>query len=271
MHSSCDQSGLTARNKIISISAITAMPALQIQYIGDKDYGFAGVVDTNDVVLYADDTDGTTTLVATLATDNSDYNTMGKVVDAINATGVFRAYLVGCKRDDLSTAMLVAVAAATCKTDHGITLYFGVAVSGQIYGFGITNQKFLYRPTGGWATFNKGWTKDINAINSIKNLDLTMTTAAGDGTWFIYANDDENKQDGVLIHSEAFTTTTQETHGLTVPNEIHWEAYRGARISVQFLCTTAGSDWTGVAIIATGHTKDVVGGQVPDANYTGCV
>lgn len=264
------EAALTARNKIISISAVTAMPAIQIQYIGALDYGNYKVV-SDTLTLSADGTDGDTTVVKAIDTNNSSFNDFGEVVDAINATGVFRAFLVGPRRNDLSTTMLDAIASATCKTKHGVTLFFEQATSAQVYGFAITNQKFLYRPTGGWATFDKGWIKDINAINSIKNLDLTMTTAAGDGTWFIYANDDENKQDGVLIHSEAFTTTTQETHGLTVPNEIHWEAYRGARISVQFLCTTAGSDWTGVAIIATGHTKDVCGGQVPDANYTGCV
>lgn len=264
------EAALTARNKIISIAAETAMPAIQIQYIGDKDYGFAGVVDTNDLVLYADDTNGTTTLVATIATDGTP-NTMGKVVDAVNATGVFRAFLIGSKRDDLSTAMLVAVAAATCRTTHGITLFYGLAVSAQVFGFGITNQKFLYRPNGGWETFDKGWTKDTNAINSIKALTLTVGTASGNGLWYIYANDDENKQDGVLIHSDAFVDATEESHGQTVPDEIHWSCPRGHRMSVQFLCTTAGSDYDAAVIHCTGHTQDVAGGRVPDANYTGCV
>lgn len=269
MQNSCC-ANLQERDKIFSISAITGMPALQIQYVGALAYGNYKVV-TTVLTLYADDTDGATTAVLTADTNAAGYDTFGELVDAINATGVFRAFLIGANRSDDSDAMLDAIANVTCKTTNGKTLYFEQTTTSQIYGMAITNQKFTYRPIGGWDTHDKGWTKDINCINSLKMLDATFTLIDG-GAINIYAADDEGKNNGVLVWSDAFATTVQELHGNTVPDDVFVATSRGMRLVIQFpAVTTVASDFTAAAVRIIGHTKDVADGLVPDSNYTGSV
>ncbi len=269
MGHSCSGANLQERDKIFSISAITGMPAFQLQYVGDKDYGNYKVV-TTVLTLYADDTDGATTAVLTADTNAAGYDTFGELVDAINATGVFRAFLIGANRSDDSDNMLDAIANVTCKTTNGKTIFFEQVTTSQIYGFGITNQKFIYRPTGGWATFEKGWTKDINCINSIKMLSATLTITAHANVR-IYQADDENKVNGVLLWSQDLASTVEELHGNTIPDEIFISSSRGFRLLVQFAALTSTDDFTAAVIKNIGHTKDVADGQVPDSNYTGSV
>lgn len=268
MQTSC--SNLQERDKIFSISLDTQLPMIQLQYIGNKTYGNYEVANTNDLVLFADDTNGSTTTILTIATDNGSYNTYGEVVDSINATGIFRAFLIGANRGDLSTAMLALVSNETCKLTHGVTLFANPDTDAAILGFGITNQKFIYRPNGGWDTFDKGWTKDINCINSIKMLSATLTIAAHANVR-IYQADDIGKNTGVLLWSQDLASTVEELHGDTIPDEIFISGSRGFRLLVQFVALTASDNLTGCVIRNIGHTKDVADGLVPDSNYTGSV
>lgn len=269
MQSTCHEATLTGRNKVFSVSLDTQLPALQLQYVGNLTYAKFKVV-TTVLTLYADDTNGTTTAVLTADTNAAGYDTFGELVDAINATGVFRAFLIGANRSDDADAMLDVIAATSCKTTNGVTLFFEQDTSAQIFGFGITNQKFLYRPTLGWATHKKGWTRDINCINSLKMLSAVITITAHANVR-IYQADDENKVNGVLLWSQDLASTVEELHGDTVPEDIFISGSRGFRLLVQFVALTAGDDFTGAVIKCIGHTKDVAGGQVPDSNYTGSV
>ena len=264
------EADLTAQNKVFSIALDTALPLMQLQYIGNLTYGNYEFADTNDLVLFADDTDGATTTILTIATDGASYNSMGEVVDAVNATGIFRAFLIGGNRADVSTAMFADVSNETCKLKHGVTLFSNPDTQAAILGFAFTNQKFLYRPTGGWATFDKGWTKDTNCINSLKMLSATLTIAAHANVR-LYSCDDENKAAAVLLWSQDLASTVEELHGNTNPNDIFVSGIRGHRLCIKFVALTDTDDLTGCVIRSLGHTKDVAGGQVPSSNYTGCV
>ena len=264
------EADLTAQNKVFSIALDTALPLMQLQYIGDLTYGNYSFADTNDLTLFADDTDGATTTVLTIATDAGGYDTMGEVVDGVNATGVFRAFLIGGDRADTSTAMFADVANETCKLANGVTLFSNPDTDTAILGFAFTNQKFIYRPTGGWATFEKGWTKDVNCINSLKMLSATLTIAAHANVR-LYSCDDENKTTGVLLWSQDLASTVEELHGDTNPNDIFVSGIRGHRLCIKFVALTAADNLTGFVIRSLGQTKDVAGGQVPSSNYTGCV
>jgi len=270
MQSSCCESNLQARDKVFSIALDTQLPLMQLQYIGDKIYGNYEFADTNDLVLFADDTDGATTTILTIATDGASYNSMGEVVDAVNATGVFRAFLIGAKRADVSTAMFADVSNETCKLKNGVTLFSNPDTTAAILGFAFTNQKFIYRPSGGWDTFEKGWTKDTNCINSLKMLSATLTIAAHANVRF-YQCDDENKAAAVLLWSQDLASTVEELHGDTVPDDVFVSCSRGNRFLVQFIQLTTSDDLTGCVIRCLGHTEDVAAGLVHDSNYAGCV
>ncbi len=262
-------SHLQERNKVFSIALDTALPLMQIQYVGPLLFGAYEFSDTNDIVLKADDTDGDTTTVLTITTDAT-YTTMGKVVDAVNATGVFRAFLIGAKRADTSTAKFADVANTTCRTDNGATMFANPDTDTAILGFAFTNQKFTYRPNGGWDTFTKGWTKDVNCINSLKMLSATLTIAAHANVR-IYQCNDEDKAAALLLWSQDLASTVEELHGDTVPEEIFISCSRGNRLLIQFVALTASDNLTGCVIRCLGHTEDVAAGLVPDSNYTGCV
>ncbi len=262
-------SNLQERDKIFSISAVTQLPACQIQYVGDKDYGNFAVV-TTVLTLFADDTNGATTAVLVADTNAAGYDTFGELEDAVNATGVFRMFLIGANRSDDSDNMLDAIANTTCRLEHGKTIFFEQDTTAQIFGFGITNQKFIYRPTGGWDTFDKGWTKDTNCINSIKMLSATLTIT-NHANVRIYQADDVNKVNGVLLWSQDLASTVEELHGNTVPDDIFISGSRGFRLLVQFVALTTSDDFSGAVIKNIGHTRDVADGLVPDSNYTGSV
>lgn len=270
MESRAAEAALQARDKVFSISLDTQLPLLQLQYVGDKLYGAYEFSDTNDLVLKADDTDGDTTTVLTIATDGGSYDTMGEVEDAINATGVFRCFLIGAKRADTSTAKFADVSNETCRTENGVTLFANPDTDAAILGFAFTNQKFLYRPNGGWETFDKGWTKDTNCINSLKMLSATLTIAAHANVRIYQVNDDE-KAAAVLLWSQDLASTVEELHGDTVPDEIFISASRGHRMLIQFVALTASDNLTGCVIRAIGHTEPIDGSRVDDSNYTGCV
>ena len=272
LHNVCE-ADVTALDKIINISSAAGlgMPLAQLQYIGDKDYGNFAVVGTT-LTLFADDTDGATTTVLVADTNAAGYDTFGELVDAVRATGVFRMILHGCLRAQDSDAMFVPIANTTCKTTNGITLLADAGTASQVQGYAITNEKFVSRPsTGNFST--EGWTRDRNCINSIKYQALTIGNGAGTMTYSYRKDGYDNNFDDAegTIFTEAFADDTAETHGATDPADIWLSAPKGCALVVTFAITTGANDFDNIAHNVIGHTKDVLGGQVPSDNWTGCV
>jgi len=258
---------LLKRTKTFALTSAAAMPALQIQHCGPELYGKVEVkVTTGDIHLYADDTDGTTEILHCDVSETA-YNTFGKIENAINALGIFRCFLIGAKPSDTSTVMLATKASTSCRTTNGLTLYFLAVTASQVYGFAITNNKFTARPSGGFSTQEKNWTKDELCENMINYLEILLTCTNG-GTTNIYAVEDIDDVE-TLMWSDAFVSATKETHGETDPGDLFIKSPQGCRLVVQFAASTAADDFSSPNITCIGTTKHLVGELVPGANYTG--
>lgn len=259
---------LLKRTKVFANTTITVMPAMQIQHCGPELFAKVTVaVTTGDITLKADDVDGETTTVLTVDVSDAAYDTFLEIENAINATGVFRCSLIGALPSDTSTAMLATLAATSCRTDNGLTLYFLATTTSQVFGFAITNNKFTARPTGGFSTQKNNWTTDELCENMINYLEILLTCTNG-GTTTIYAVDDVNDVE-TAMWSDAFVSATKETHGSTEPSELFIKAPEGCRLVVQFAASTSTDDFSVPNIKCIGTTKHQVGDEVPGANYTG--
>jgi len=267
---------LTKRVKVAAVTAADKFPMLQIQGISTETYQNYSVVG-NILTLFADDTDGAQTdSDYPFDTNLSAYNTFAKLRDAINATGKFRCFLIGAQASATSTSALVAVANATCKTDNGVTLYMDDSATATAFdaGLAITNQKFISRPSGGLEDIRKGRTYDsvgpFNSLceNEITYIDFTLT-CVGNGVIEVYSVDDLTDTE-TLMWSNAWVTATREYHGDAAPTDVFLKSLPGERLLMHVDRATATTDITSPNIIVHGTTKDITGGDVPGANYTGC-
>lgn len=263
-----EEGKLTQLQKLVSITAATAFPMLQVQHCGPELYAKVTVESDGNVVLVADDVDGATTTVLTADVSAAGYDTYGELVDAINATGVFRAYLIGALRSQSCNDTLAALSATSCRTDNGLTLYLDATVTAGVAGFAITNDKFIGRPSGGFTTQAKQRSGNELVENRLHYLDF-LVTAAGNGTINVYSCDDVAGTE-TLMWSNAFASATAEQHGSTDPVDDFLMANLGCRLVVQAAKTTGTDDYTSPSITAIGSSKHIVGGDVRGGNYTGC-
>ncbi len=254
--------------KIVSFALDTKFPLMQIQYIGALDYGTVTVNATSDIILKADDTDGDTTTVLTCDVSETPHNTWAKVRDAINATGVFRCFLIGAVPSETSSPFALAAAVTSCRTDNGLTIFYDPDALDGLLGVAITNNKFVHRPTGGISDQLIGWVTDKLVENAMKWWDITITVT-GNGVLDVYSIDDTDDTE-LLILSDGFTSATQDLLGTTNPNDVHIQANRGCRLVVRMNRITAAEDVTAAYVQVVGQSKHVTGGRVVGANYTGC-
>ena len=281
-HQSLVEGELLQLQKIVNV-AYNACPALQIQYVGPKLYAAVAVAAGGDMTFTADDTDGLTTVdpnigyaagastllgVIDLSTPHASIDTFGELAAHINAKGGGNWRCILWCSPNISTDNILAAhtaANAEVNTVGGLTLLLDPAVTGYFAGFCISNEKFVSRPTGGFSTFESGWIKNTNCVNSLCYLDFTLTSV-GDGTFTVYSVKDYVASQ---LYTEAFVTATNETHGATPSPETAWiSANEGASLIVLFdgaAAITAGN------IYAIGKTKNRVGDVVVGGNYTGCV
>jgi len=259
-----------AAQKVVNISAVTAFPAMVLQYIGDEPYAKVAVdAATGDVTVTADAVDGATTAYATFDVSGAALNTFGELADAINAKSDLRCYLVGARRAQSCDNILDTLAATSIATTNGLTLYFDEEGTGNVTGFAITNEKFVSRPTTGFAGKKIGWQSrnNENVINTLNYMELTLTDGAG-GVTYIYSINDKNDTVATL-YSDAYATATKEVKGDTPrPNDIWIAGNLHNRLVVQF---DAGAALTAAVVNAFGSSRHIFNGDVQGANYTGCI
>lgn len=272
---------LFARNKVVSIAAETALPVLQLQHVGSEIY--ASVTIAADVMtLKADDTDGDTTTVLTADMGAAGYDTFGELMNAINGTASFRCFLISATPQivagSVSTTTLVARAITQIASGgtqahnaNGVTLMGdpAVTVAGIMMGFGISNQKFMSKPTGGYSTKLIGWENDDVCVNVLKYLSATIT-AVGGGDLLIYECDDANNTRS-LIYTLAFTSATEATLGATVPETDHLAAPEGRRMAVTIDRATDANVISACVIVCHAETYTYGHAHIPGSNYTGSV
>lgn len=263
---------LLARRKVINVSAVTAFPAMQIQYIGTSLFGTVAVAAGGDMTLGADDTDGTTAVhTIDLSTPGATVDTFGELAAVINGFGDFRCFLLGVRTDQSTDNKLDTLVTASCRTDNGLTIFIDEAEAPTDVGVCITNRKYISRPVGGIENLHLGETTDQNCINSMHYLIWTVT-AAGTGNLEVIGISQDD-QTTVSIWDDAIADATggitEGAHGATpTPDVIFLAAPRGYRIVVYFDMAAA---VTATDLRVIGQTKHIVGGDVPSDNYTGCV
>ena len=259
---------LSKIQKIISQSGVAAVPLATIQYIGEEAAGTVAVAANGDFTLA--DSSGT---ILTIDVSDVLYDTMGELKAAVNASGVFRMIL-HCLPSASSNDTFATLTTASCRTDNGLTLYADMT-TGIVAGFSISNEKFFSRPSGGFSaqqigrTYDKSGKWNSECENVLNYLAITIT-AIGNGFVRYYSVDMETKVE-TLIKSDAFTSATQLEVGATLPLTPYVKANVGEALVVTMDRTTPGNDMTALVTQCLCSTKDMVGGHVEGANYTGCV
>lgn len=134
-----------------NITAVDTTPWIVVQHVPSLGTGGAAATvtvaagrDTLTFQVDAADPAGADVIGNTsgeLDLSSSSYSTMGKLVDAVNGTAAWRAYLVGCLRSELVSSLLVRTA-VSCFGDNGRTLFSDSSVSAEI-SIAISGEKFI--------------------------------------------------------------------------------------------------------------------------------
>lgn len=275
----------TKRSKKFTLSAVTAWPAIQIQYVGPLDFATVEIEAGGNMLFLADNINGETTVdpdigysgagakdatgVIDLSTPHASMNTFGELERHINSMANWRCFLIGVGRDGATDNKLDTRAAVSVRTDNGVTFFADEAATPLDQGFAVTNQRFTFRPSKGRETRDRGFVKDANCINAIQYMDFNLT-AIGDINIEIYSIDDNDPDTvsgaGTLIWEFPLVTATATLFGDAIPSDDFIKGFVGQRLLVFFDCAAANTSGTAEVICSTKHLE---GGLVPPANFTG--
>jgi len=157
------------------------------------------------------------------------FDTMGELVDAINAVASWRAYLVGALRSDASVSLLVA-GAASCIGDNGLTLAsdtsdtLGVSTA-------ISGEKFINNGKAGHVK-----DADDQCENSLLYAAITMTNAGAANLQY-YTGKQGSAE--VQVGSDvAITSATKKEQGEANLAETFVTSKRGERLIVRYVGAT---------------------------------
>lgn len=284
----------TRLTKIFALTDVTKFPALQVQYIGSAAYAGFAVAAGGDITLFADDTDGETTVdplaghasgaattdgVIDLSTPNAAVDTYGELCDVINTFTNWRCFMIGVHADWLTDNTLDTLAVGsshTCRSANGLTIYLdeeaAIDATFAAAGFSISNQKFTSRPSGGWSTVNVGWEKDWEGVieNTLNYASLNVAMTGGP-TFKIYACNDRDNTETLMYDTGVITTATARELGASLtPATPFIKAPLGMRLLIALNPGDTEAP-TAATITAIGTTKHMTGGIVTGANYTGMV
>lgn len=266
--------------KSVAFSDVDTYPAMQLQYCGPYAFAKYEVEAAGNLILGADDTDGTTALhTIDLSTPAGTEDEFGKLKDLINGYGDFRCKLLGVLASESTDNMLLIAGAAHLKAgaitaikDNGVTLYIDSTTLDDT-GFCITNQKFTLQPPGGGENSLRGDVTDELCINSLHYLYFNVATQASNGSISVYSCDDTNGVNtSTLLWSNAYVAATPEEHGTTspvTPDSVFLRGHMGHRLCIKFDAVANPQSGT-LDCRAIGYTRHMTGGQVEGGNYTGC-
>ncbi len=159
-------------------------------------------------------------------------NTMGEVVDKINAAQAWRAYLVGALRADDAGALLTKTE-ASCFGDNGLTFY-GDNSAHKSQSLAISGEKFVNNGRNGWV---KDW--DSQCENSMLYASITVTSASL--TYLKYYSGKQGSTEIQAGGSVALATATAKEQGeanLTFP---YIAATRGERLIIRVIGVSGSS------------------------------
>lgn len=218
------------------LTAVATTPAMQIQYNGSALYGGA-IASSGDLTLYADNTDGATTAVATLdlTTPAAADNTWGKVRNTINALSGWRCFLIGVKPSDPIDTSIVNITSAAVKAAAGITLLTTSANTTHYrYGLCLTPQEYTAITAGN--DLGDVTPRGYRAL--LTYLTTTCTYASGAATLRVWSiNDEANTETLVYDDTPGATTVAKEIKfGLDYNSAVQGKI--GDRLLVQVAMTT---------------------------------
>lgn len=220
-------------------TSVDGFPAFVVQYVPELGTGGAAAtiafVQGGSMTFLVDaaapagaDAIGTAGVINTAA---AGYDTVGELIDTINATKAWRAYMVGARRATTMVTIL-AKTAASCLTANGLTFY----LDGSETTFGaiaISGEKFVnYGPN--------GHVKDADDMceNSLLYLNITCGLT-GNGNLNLYSC--TQLADGSAL-AFAMTDDTAITKGNTNLNEPFYTAKLGERLIVETDAATSFDD-----------------------------
>jgi hypothetical protein len=201
--------------KYVGTAAPSATTDVEVEAGGNMVFRVAGAADALVNTAAAGALCGATPGTLDLSTPAATCNSLGEVVDVINASGDWIAVLVDGMRDDLSdnTLTVMAVAAGAKKngvaiySDEGVALHPGLALlpSGcqtNINCFVTPQGKLIENPSGG-KLIDLRWVAGYNTWNTTSNF-------------YIYSVKVANRKGG---GTETATTLWQEATGATGTNK----------------------------------------------------
>lgn len=156
-----------------------------------------------------------------ITTSGGDYDTIGELVDYINSTQAWRAYIVGALRTD-GCETLLAKSATTCFVDNGLSFYWDND-AGFTESAVFSGEKFVNMGKNGHVT-------ETNCLNFLLGVSLNLDMASA-GTLKVYSA--TQRSDGTVLWSAALADATLTEKGYTEPNGVWLQSTIGQRLIVR--------------------------------------
>ena len=243
---------LLAESRFFYNETTQTMPALIVQYIGSEASGTVTVAAGGDMTfkhgaLSSEAVDGGigASGVLDLSTPAAGLDTMGELVDTINASANWRAILVGARRADSTDNTLAALSEAQAKVSTlsgryrsaGLYVYMDEQVAFKC-GFSITNKRYTGVYTAS-AQKALGDVKDAGYQNELAALSLKSTYGSGTSAYTVYLINDETNEEITLFSAAGGATTVAGSLNLVSTYGSAYKAPIGYRIFVQLVNSAA--------------------------------
>jgi len=259
-----------------NITAVDTCPAMVVQYVsvlgtGGATAGVSKAAGEGDITFSVDSAVAAgLDLVGTLGVVLPAAVTMGELVDEINRTAAWRAYLVGAIRSDDPTCLL-AHTGETCHGDNGDTLYFdssATPVSNQSHmSIAISGEKFVNAGVNGHVTdYNDG------CENSLLYGSFTATFASASGTSSTqdlkYYSGRQGETEVQIGSDVTMTDATAKEQGESGLIEPFVQATRGSRLIARLVSASLSSALSAPTINIIGKTAVLKNDRmVTEINY----
>ena len=208
---------MVSKNRIIHHET-DLFPMMAVRYIGAQASGLFGVIAAAEGFTFAhgvlaseiaDTTIQVGSTPGSIDVSNAAANTMGEVVDVINASANWEARLIGALRTDVPNAggtSFVAYAAAQAKSTNGLLVRATSAVD---------DRACIGAFTGAWNALTGGNPFESSANNTYSLLEIDSTvTHGGVGLFSVYMVDETTDVETLLFSVVGAATTVLQTINL---------------------------------------------------------
>jgi hypothetical protein len=243
-----------------------------IRYEGAVGSGATLTIDATygDLVFTTDGTIADTTVLesggtgGTIDVSDANGNTLGEVVDAVNASDNWAMVLLAGERSDISTNNFIAVAEVDMSTaamkKTGLFLFQDPQVAPQTSLYGIAHAISAFDP----ANYAKGDDPDEGCISVVTYVNATADFTTSASIKFVNANLDGSEVCATIALAD---NTAKELGNLAAPI---WRSKVGHRLIVRVLGTESvtGSSNAATKMTVAGYTIDLTGKKNPCNSYS---